>query len=177
MLRRGRKNISTSSALVKPLRMSSRAMHGGMACVPSPLNDRTRQSASLQIGPPFSSSGGAIIHRLCTDHFSCARFSDKIDNWGAVAAASWPVCFGNLPQLVRSPPTGGSMPSRSEPSGRASTLISALAEILLLLVVDRIVFKLLTFRIGSARGNGAGFTIGRHDNPTANRNLSIFLDG
>jgi len=29
-------------------------------------------------GSGFSSSGGAMIHRLCTDHFSCTRFSDKL---------------------------------------------------------------------------------------------------
>ena len=31
-----------------------------------------------EIGPPFSSSGDAMIHRLCTDHFSCTGFSDKL---------------------------------------------------------------------------------------------------
>ena len=48
---------------------------------------------------------------------------------------------------------------------------------LLLLVVDRLVLDLFAFRIGSAGDDGAGFTIGRHDDPTANRNLSIFLVG
>jgi hypothetical protein len=31
-----------------------------------------------EIGPPFNSSGGAKIHRCCTDHFIRARFSDKL---------------------------------------------------------------------------------------------------
>jgi len=30
-----------------------------------------------EIGPPFSSSGGAMIHRLCTDHLIRYRFADK----------------------------------------------------------------------------------------------------
>jgi hypothetical protein len=37
------------------LRMSSRAMHG------------KPQISPHEIGPAFSFSGGAIIHRLCTD--------------------------------------------------------------------------------------------------------------
>ena len=31
-----------------------------------------------EIGPPFNSSGGTIIHRVCTDHFIRARVSDKM---------------------------------------------------------------------------------------------------
>jgi hypothetical protein len=34
-----------------------------------------------EIGPPFNSSGGAKIHRCCTDHFIRARFSDKLIKW------------------------------------------------------------------------------------------------
>jgi uncharacterized protein (TIGR03067 family) len=60
-------------------------MHGGMASVPFPLNDLTRQSASLQIGPSFSSSVGAIIHRLCTDQLIRAGLRDKIQTHGLLS--------------------------------------------------------------------------------------------
>jgi hypothetical protein len=49
-----------------------------MTSAPSPLNDRTRESASLQIAPPSTSLGGAMIHRLCTDHFIRRKVSDKL---------------------------------------------------------------------------------------------------
>src|SRR6266702_680623 len=52
-LRRGRRNVSTSSALANPLRISSRAMQADP------------QISVHEIGPPFNSSGGAMIHRLC----------------------------------------------------------------------------------------------------------------
>src|SRR6266542_4995305 len=52
-LRRGRKNVSTSSAFAKPLRISSRAMQADP------------QISFHEISPPFSSSAGAMIHRLC----------------------------------------------------------------------------------------------------------------
>jgi len=31
-----------------------------------------------EIAPPFNSSGGAMIHRYCTDQLIRARFSDKL---------------------------------------------------------------------------------------------------
>jgi hypothetical protein len=31
-----------------------------------------------EIGPPFSSSGGAMIHRLCTDYSMRGRYRDKV---------------------------------------------------------------------------------------------------
>jgi len=31
-----------------------------------------------EIGPPFSSSGGAMIHRLCTDYLMRGRYTDKV---------------------------------------------------------------------------------------------------
>jgi hypothetical protein len=37
------------------------------------------QTSLHAIGPPFNSSGGAMIHWLCTDHLSRCRFDDKID--------------------------------------------------------------------------------------------------
>ena len=64
-LRRGRRNVSTCSALVKPLRMSSRAMQADP------------QISFHEISPPFSSSGGAIIHRLRTDHFIRGELPDN----------------------------------------------------------------------------------------------------
>jgi len=46
--------------------MSNRAMHAD-------------PQISLQgMVPPFNSSGGAMIHRLCTDHFIRGKVSDKI---------------------------------------------------------------------------------------------------
>ncbi len=69
------------------------------------------------------------------------------------------------------------MPSRPEPSGRASLFVSASGEIPLLLVVHRGVFELFALRIGSARRDRAGFAIGRHDNSAGDSNLSAFLDG
>jgi hypothetical protein len=47
--------------------------------------------------------------------------------------------------------------------------------VLLLLVVHRRGFDLFAFRIGAARGDRAGFAIGRHSNAAAGCNLSIFL--
>ena len=35
------------------------------------------QMSLHEIGPPFSSSGDAIIHRLCTDHLIRCRIADK----------------------------------------------------------------------------------------------------
>src|SRR5437667_537355 len=66
VLRRGRKYACTSSELANPLRLSSRAMHGDP------------QISVHEIGPLFSSSGGAIIHRLCTDHFIRGELPDKM---------------------------------------------------------------------------------------------------
>src|SRR5438128_2400183 len=63
--RRGRRKFSTSPLLANPLRKSSRAMH----CAP--------QISLHEIGLPLSSSGGAMIHRLCTDHLNRCRFPDK----------------------------------------------------------------------------------------------------
>jgi hypothetical protein len=48
--------------------------------------------------------------------------------------------------------------------------------VLFLLVVRRLACELFAFWIGSAHRDGTGFAIGRHNNPTASRNLSIFLD-
>ena len=96
-LSRGRRKFSISSSLAKPLRKRRRAMHGGTASVPSVFEDWTRQSASLQIEPPLSSSGGCKIHRLgrvetpcdtapgsfrstrCTDYSIRCRRADNIE--------------------------------------------------------------------------------------------------
>jgi len=64
-LSRGLRNVSTSFALAKPLRISSRAMHA------------EPQTSFHEIGPPFSSSAGAMIHRVCTDYLNRAKVSDK----------------------------------------------------------------------------------------------------
>ena len=69
------------------------------------------------------------------------------------------------------------MPSRLEPSGRASPLLAALSrEVLLLLVVHRGAFELLALRIGSARCGRASLAIRRHHNSAGDSNLSAFLD-
>src|SRR3981081_2078855 len=65
-LRRGRRKLSISSFVAKPLRESGRAMH------PAP------QISVHEIGPPFSSSGGDRIHRLCTDYSMRGRYTDKL---------------------------------------------------------------------------------------------------
>src|SRR4029077_10515511 len=62
---RGRRKVSTSSAVENPLRMSKRAMQF------------EREKSCHEIGPPFNSSGGAMIHRFCTDHLIRVRFADK----------------------------------------------------------------------------------------------------
>ncbi len=67
------------------------------------------------------------------------------------------------------------LPLRTE--REASLLPQPSAEVPLLPVVHRNVCELFTLRIGSARGDGAGFAIGRHDDLTAERNLPAFLDG
>src|SRR5260370_41495537 len=64
-LRRGCRKVSTSSPLVKPLRMSSREMHA------------EPQISPHEISLPFSSSGGAIIHRLGTNYFILAELRDN----------------------------------------------------------------------------------------------------
>jgi hypothetical protein len=68
------------------------------------------------------------------------------------------------------------MPSRSELSGRASTVIVFSGEISLLLVVHRGALHLCALRIGSTRGNRAALAVGRHDNATTNGDLTVFLD-
>src|ERR1700730_415124 len=65
---RGRKKVSTSSAVENPLRMSKRAMQF------------EREKSLHEIGPPFNSSGGAMIHRFCTDHPIRCRLADKIES-------------------------------------------------------------------------------------------------
>jgi hypothetical protein len=55
-LRRGRKNVSTSFAFAKPLRINNRAMQGEPHISDHEIPDSSG----------FSSSGGAMIHRLCT---------------------------------------------------------------------------------------------------------------
>src|SRR6266700_3576949 len=93
-LRRGRKNVSTSCAFAKPLRMSRRAMQADP------------QISSHEITPPFSSSAGAMIHRLCrvklpggfapiglsstrlcTDQFIRAELPDKTQRIACVCLA------------------------------------------------------------------------------------------
>src|SRR4030095_1052998 len=64
--KRGCRKLSTSSALAKPLRISSRAMHS------------EPQISLHEIGPFRSSSADAMIHRLCTDQFIRAELSDKM---------------------------------------------------------------------------------------------------
>jgi hypothetical protein len=72
-------------------------MLGGTASVPSARKNGTRQSASLQtIAPPSSSSRGAMIHRLGTDHSSRANFSDKIDIVRERGGRAEPVAFLTL---------------------------------------------------------------------------------
>jgi len=66
--RRGRKNVSTSSALAKRLRINSRAMQGEPQISDHEIPDSSG----------FSFSGGAMIHRLSTDQFIRARFPDKL---------------------------------------------------------------------------------------------------
>src|SRR5437870_11323665 len=66
--RRGRRNVSTSAVVAKPLRKSSRAM-------------QAEPQISLHgIAPPLSSSAGAMIQRGCTDQFSCCGFADNTPN-------------------------------------------------------------------------------------------------
>src|SRR5439155_2695788 len=65
-LSRGLRNVSTSAALPKPLRISSRAIHA------------EPQISFHEIGPPLSSSRGAIIQRVCTDYLIRAKLSDKM---------------------------------------------------------------------------------------------------
>src|SRR6266404_9393271 len=65
-LRRGRRKFSISSFVAKPLRKRRRAMQSAP------------QISVHEIGPPFSSSGGAIIHRLCTDYSMRGRYTDKV---------------------------------------------------------------------------------------------------
>src|ERR1043166_8482600 len=67
-LRRGRRKVCTSSAVAKPLRKSSRAMQA------------QSQISFHEIAPPLSSSGGAMIQRVCTDYVIRALEADKIDN-------------------------------------------------------------------------------------------------
>lgn len=55
-LRRGWRKLRTSSVEVKPFRSKSREMDG------------KSQSCPHAMGPPFSSSAGAMIHLLCTDY-------------------------------------------------------------------------------------------------------------
>jgi hypothetical protein len=76
-LSRGLRNVSTSPAVAKPLRISSRAIHA------------EPQISFHEIGPPFNSSAGVMIHRLCTDQFIRAELSDKMQGW----AAFHPVCL------------------------------------------------------------------------------------
>src|SRR3981081_1583827 len=65
-LRRGRRKFSISSFVAKPLRKSRRAMQSAP------------QISVHEIGPPFSSSGGSRIHRLCTDYSMRGRYTDKL---------------------------------------------------------------------------------------------------
>jgi hypothetical protein len=65
---RGRKKVSTSSAVAKPFRNNNRAI-------------QVEAQISLhEIGPPFNCSGGAMIHRLCTDYSIRWKPADK---WSA----------------------------------------------------------------------------------------------
>src|SRR5438132_6162079 len=64
--KRGCRKRSTSSALAKPLRINSRAMQG------------EPHISAHENGPPFSSSGDAMIHRLCTDQLIRGELPDKM---------------------------------------------------------------------------------------------------
>jgi hypothetical protein len=66
-LSRGRKNVSTSAALAKPLRINIRAIQSDP------------QISRQEIDPLSSCSGGAMIQRLCTDYSIRLRLGDKID--------------------------------------------------------------------------------------------------
>src|SRR4030095_2059256 len=63
--KRGRRNASTSSAQRNPFRKSNRAMHSDPQISPHEMT------------LPFNSSGGARIHRCCTEHFIRGQVSDK----------------------------------------------------------------------------------------------------
>src|SRR6516162_7114556 len=56
-------------------------------------------------------------------------------------------------------------------------VMSMTSSVLLLLVVHHLALELFAVRIGSAHRDSAGLAIGRHNNATADRNLSIFLGG
>ena len=43
------------------------------------------QISAHEMGPPSSCSGGAMIHRLCTDQFIRARFPDKMPGLSALS--------------------------------------------------------------------------------------------
>src|SRR5207247_9568245 len=64
--KRGCRKRSTSSAVAKPLRINSRAMQG------------EPHISAHENGPPFSSSGDAMIHRLCTDQLIRGELPDKM---------------------------------------------------------------------------------------------------
>src|SRR5260370_36907303 len=61
----GEETPSTPSALRKLLRISRRAMPA------------EPQISFHGVGPPFSSSGGTMIHRLCTRYLNRCGFYDK----------------------------------------------------------------------------------------------------
>src|SRR6266566_1599093 len=77
---RGRRKSSMSSFVAKPLRMSKRAMHANP------------QISLHEIVPPFSSSGGAMIHRLCTDYLILARVFLQDRQWSGEQSPRRPTC-------------------------------------------------------------------------------------
>src|ERR1700688_2989172 len=64
-LSRGRRKVSTSFGLAKRLRISTRAIHA------------ESQISLHEIGAPFSSSAGAMIHRLSTGQSISLALPDK----------------------------------------------------------------------------------------------------
>jgi len=76
-LKRGRRNVSTSSAVAKPLRISSRAMHSDP------------QISLHEIGSFLSSSVDAMIHRLSTDQLIRGGLPDKTWRLGRVCSKSF----------------------------------------------------------------------------------------
>src|ERR1043165_7415399 len=63
--KRGRRNASTSSTQPNPFRKSNRAMHSDP------------QMSPHEMTLPFNSSGGARIHRCCTEHVIRGQVPDK----------------------------------------------------------------------------------------------------
>jgi hypothetical protein len=79
-LRRGRRNEFTSSAQRNPFRKSNRAMHSEPQISPHEIPDSSA----------FSSSGFAMIHRLC-------RRIDFPDGWALIRFSSARLCGAKLP--------------------------------------------------------------------------------